>query len=73
MTLIFLAVLMIIRYKSLVIALVISSLQESVEKLFQWFSHNQMKGNTNKCHWIVSTTESIEVREGKSLVKKQHL
>ena len=32
---------------------VISSLQESAEKLFQWFSHNQMKGNTDKCHLIV--------------------
>ena len=33
---------------------VISSLEESAEKLFQWFSHNQMKGNTDKCHLIVS-------------------
>ena len=38
---------------------VISSLQESAEKLFQWFSHNQMKGNTDKCHLIVSTDEPI--------------
>ena len=69
MTLIFLAVLMIIRYKSLVIALVIPSLQESAEKLFQWFSHNQMKGNTDKCHLIVSTDEPIEIRIGESLIK----
>ena len=69
MTLIFLAVLMIIRYKSLVIALVISSLQESAEKLFQWFSHNQMKGNTDKCHLINSTVEPIEIRVGESLIK----
>ena len=27
---------------------VIPSLQESAKKLFQWFSHNQMKGNTDK-------------------------
>ena len=40
---------------------VISSLQESAEKLFQWFSHNQMKGNTDKCHLIVSTDEPIEI------------
>ena len=38
---------------------VISSLQESAEKLFQWFSYNQMKGNTDKCHLIVSTDEPI--------------
>ena len=40
---------------------VISSLQESAEKLFQWFSHIQMKGNTDKCHLIVSTDEPIEI------------
>ena len=34
---------------------VISSLQESAEKLFQWFSDNQMKRNTDKCHLIIST------------------
>ena len=27
---------------------VISSFQESAEKLFQWFSHNQIKENTDK-------------------------
>ena len=47
---------------------VISSLQESIEKLFQWFSHNQMKVNTDKCHLIVSTDEHIEIR-GESLIK----
>ena len=46
---------------------VISSLQESAEKLFQWFSHNQMKGNTDKCYLIVSTDEPIKV--GESLTK----
>ena len=46
---------------------VISSLQESAGKLFQWFSHNQMKGNTDKCYLIVSTDEPIKV--GESLTK----
>ena len=40
---------------------VISSLQVSAEKLFQWFSNNQMKGNTEKCHLIVSTDQPIEI------------
>ena len=48
---------------------VISSLQESAEKLFQWLSHNQMKGNAGKCHLIVSTDEPIEIRVGESLIK----
>ena len=38
---------------------VISSLQEPAEKVFRWLSHNQMKGNTDKCHLIVSTDEPI--------------
>ena len=48
---------------------VISSLEESAEKLFQWFSHNQMKGNTDKCHLTVSIDEPIEIRVGESLIK----
>ena len=48
---------------------VISSLQESGEKLFQWFSHSQMKRNTDKCPLIVSTDEPIEIRVSESLIK----
>ena len=48
---------------------VISSLQESAKKLLQWFSHNQMKENTDKCHLIVSTDETIEIPVGESLIK----
>ena len=48
---------------------IISYLKESSEKLFQWFLHNQMKGNIDKCHLIVSTDESIEYRVGESLIK----
>ena len=40
---------------------VISSLQESAEKLFERFSHNQTKGNTHKCYLTVSTDEPIEI------------
>ena len=47
----------------------ISSLQESAQKLFKWFSHNQMKENTNKCHLIVSIDEPKEIRVGESLIK----
>ena len=48
---------------------VISSLQESSEKLFQCFSDNQMKANTDKCHLIVSTDKSLEIQIGESLAK----
>ena len=33
---------------------------DDVISLFQWFCHNQMKENTNKCHLIVSNDELIE-------------
>ena len=48
---------------------VISYLQELVEKLFQRFSHIQMKENTYKCHLMVSSDEPIEIRIGGSLIK----
>ena len=48
---------------------VISSLQESAQKLFQCFCHNQIKGNTDKCHLIVSTDKPIETQVGESLIK----
>ena len=69
-TLIFLAMLMIILHMILVNSTdeVISSLQKSAEKLFQWFSRNEMKGNTDKCYLVVSTNEPIEIRVGESLI-----
>ena len=48
---------------------VILSLQVSAEKLFQWFSNDQMNRNTDKYHLIVSTDEPIEIRVGESLIK----
>ena len=36
---------------------VIMSLQESAKGIFQWFSDSQIKGNTDKCHLIMSTYE----------------
>ena len=48
---------------------IISSLQESAEKLFQWFYHSRIKGNTDKCHLIGSTDEPIKIRVGESAIK----
>ena len=48
---------------------VIASLQDSSEKLFQWFSDNQLKGNTDKCHLIVSSDDSTEIQVGESVIK----
>ena len=48
---------------------VIASLQGSSEKLFQWFSDNQLKGNTDKCHLIVSSDDPTEMKVGESVIK----
>ena len=34
---------------------VITSVQISFKKLFQWISADQMQGNSDKCHFITST------------------
>ena len=45
---------------------VIISLRGLSTKPFQWFSDNQMKGNTNKCHFITSTNENLQTSVGNS-------
>ena len=37
---------------------VMNYLQLSAEKFFRWLSDNQMKGNTDKCHFIRSTNDT---------------
>ena len=48
---------------------VINDLQLSSEKLFRWFSDNQMKGNTDEFHLIMSTNNTPELKVGDSLIK----
>ena len=48
---------------------VISSLRESSEKLFQWFSDNQMQGNSEKCHMILRINEPVKIQIGESLIE----
>ena len=48
---------------------VINDMQLSAEKLFRWFSDNQMKGNTDKCHLIMSRNNNPEIQVGDSLIK----
>ena len=49
---------------------VILSLQSSLKKLFQCLSDNQMKGNTEKCHLIMSTDQSVNFQPGGSLIER---
>ena len=47
----------------------ISSLKESSEKLFKWFSDDQMQGNSGKCHLILSTSEPAKTQIGEPLIE----
>ena len=33
---------------------VVKQLEQAAKLLFQWFSGNQMKGNEDKCHFLIS-------------------
>ena len=46
-----------------------TSLQEAAAKLFKWFSDNQMKGKTDKCHLLLSKDESSEILIGDSAIE----
>ena len=47
----------------------IASLQDLSEKLFQWFYDNQLIGNTDKCHLIVSSDDPTGIQVGESVIK----
>ena len=38
---------------------VIKQFEQAAKLLFQWFSDNQMKGNEDKCHVLISTKEKV--------------
>ena len=44
----------------------ITYLPDAAAKLFKWISGNQMKGNTDKCHLLLSKDESAEIHIGDS-------
>ena len=48
----------------------ITSLQDAAAKLLKWFSDNQIKGNTDKCHLVLSKDESSEIHIGDSIIEK---
>ena len=48
---------------------VIKSLENAAEIVFTWFKNNQMKGNEDKCHVVLSTHEDMHVKIGISRIK----
>ena len=49
-----------------------TSLQDAPEKLFKRFSDNQMRGNTDKCHLLLSKDESSEIHIGDSIIESSN-
>ena len=47
----------------------IQSLEHDSIILFKWFSHNQMKGNANKCDLLVNKKVEVIVRIGDTKIK----
>ena len=47
----------------------ITSIQDAAANLFKWFSDNQMKGNTDKYHSLLSKDESSEIHIGDSVIE----
>ena len=48
-----------------------TSLQDAAAKLFKLFSDNQMKGNIDKCHLLLSKDESSEIHIGEDYMIKR--
>ena len=52
---------------------VISGLQSTSEKLFNWFEKNRLKANPEKCHLLLSSKSSIETKIGGVSVKSSKI
>ena len=48
---------------------VITSLENVIEKLFEWFINNHTKANQDKCHLLISTLTSISIKLKDYLIK----
>ena len=42
---------------------------DGAARLLQWFSENQMNGNTDKCHWLITKDKSSEIHIFESMIK----
>ena len=47
---------------------VVSELKNITEKLFTWFSQNEMKANLGKCHMLLSSTDSLNFQISETVI-----
>ena len=48
---------------------VLENLSSLAQKLFTWFANNKMKASHDKCHLLLSTQESFNIRIGIFTIK----
>ena len=48
---------------------VIESLERASVSLFRWFENNLFKGNTDKCHFLVSTSKEVSLNVNSFKIK----
>ena len=48
---------------------VLKGLENVSSNLFQWFTENELKGNTSKCYLLISSVENVHVNIGTSQIK----
>ena len=46
-----------------------ASLEKIVKEIFKWFKDNEMQGNTDKCHVLISTSQNLYVNIGTSQIE----
>ena len=49
---------------------VIESIERASVSLFRWFENNLLKGNADKCHFLVSTSQEVSLNVNKFKIKK---
>ena len=51
---------------------ILNGLENVVPNLFRWFTENELKGNTSKCHLLISSGETVHVNIGTSQIKNSN-
>ena len=47
----------------------IASLEKIAKEIFKWLEDNEMQGNTDKCHVLLSTSQKLHVNIGTSQIE----
>ena len=51
---------------------VVSKLEDTIEKLFNWFQCNSFKANTSKCHFFLSPNKPVMIKIKQSAIESSN-